>query len=223
MKIHALTALSLVLILGSAAYAQTETLTNTAIIEMVASGLSNDLIIRKIGTTNSRFELSAAALIELKKAAVPDSVISAMIDRQELIPPNSNADNTPAFSESGTTPNRFSGSVGPGSSRREMLDSARSIAFVKSSIQPSRQALEKELMKMSAFAGLGLTITRYKETADVYVEIGYVSLSWITHRYVFRIYDRRSGTVLAAGESTSWGSLPKNLARSITTCLNSIG
>ncbi|MCC6330255.1 MAG: hypothetical protein IT174_17235 [Acidobacteria bacterium] len=222
MRVFALTALNLILMLGSVAYTQTETLTNAAVIEMVEAGLSNDLIIRKIGTANSKFGLTAAALIELKRASVPDPVITAMIDRQELIPPNSNADNTPAFSESGTTPNTFGGSVGPGTSGKEMLASARSIAFVKSSLQPSRQALEKELMKMPGFTRLGLAITRYKETADVYVEIGYVSLSWISHRYVYRIYDRRSGTVLAAGETTSWGSLAKNLARNITKSLNSI-
>jgi len=40
-------------------------------------------------------------------------------------------------------------------------------------------------------------------------------MSWITHRYVYRIYDRRSGAVIAAGETTSWGSLAENLARHI--------
>jgi hypothetical protein len=94
---------------------------------------------------------------------------------------------------------------------------------VKSSAHPSRQALEKELMKRADFNRLDLTITRYKETADLYVEIGYVSLSWITHRYVYRIYDRRSGTVLAAGETTSWGSLAENLARNIVKSLSTIG
>ena len=61
-----------------------------------------------------------------------------------------------------------------------------------------------------------LTLVRYKEEADLYVEIGFVPLSVITHRYVFRVYDRRSGTVICAGETTSWGSLAKNLAREIT-------
>jgi hypothetical protein len=82
-------------------------------------------------------------------------------------------------------------------------------------LQPSRQALEKELIKRPDFQKLNLTILRYKDQADLFVDIGYVSGSWLTHRYVFRIYDRRSGAVIVAGETTSWGSLAGNLARHI--------
>ncbi|HCA57340.1 MAG TPA: hypothetical protein DEP46_05060, partial [Blastocatellia bacterium] len=92
---------------------------------------------------------------------------------------------------------------------------ARTIAFKKSSAHPSRQNLEKALLKNKDFTRLNLTILRYKEEADLFVEIGYVSGSWLTHRYVYRIFDRRSGAVLAAGETTSWGSLADNLARHI--------
>jgi hypothetical protein len=198
---------------------QSETLTNSDIVEMVSVGLSQEVVLRKIGTANSKFDVSAAALIELKKAQVPDSIITAMIDRQEILPPNSNTDNTPAYSESGTTPNTFTRSNGPALGKKEVIATAKTIALEKSSLHPSRQALEKELMKRPEFARLNLMITRYKDTADLYVEIGYVSLSWITHRYVYRIYDRRSGTVLAAGETTSWGSLAENLARNIATSL----
>ena len=82
--------------------------------------------------------------------------------------------------------------------------------------------MEKELLKRQDFRETKLTITRYKDDADLYVEIGYVSLSWVTHRYVYRIYDRRTGTVLAAGETTSWGSLAGNLARHIGKSLKSL-
>lgn len=216
--------LKLVAVLGLAAGAvgQTETLTNTDIVEMVRAGLSQEVLLRKIGTANSRFDVSAAALIQLKKMDVPNEVISAMIDRQDIIPPNSRIDGTPAFSESGTTPNTFGGSNQPTLGKKEIVATARTIALAKSSAHPSRQALEKELMKHPEFGRLNLTITRYKDTADLYVEIGYVSLSWITHRYVYRIYDRRSGTVLAAGETTSWGSLAENLARNIAKSLAAI-
>lgn len=207
----------------SRVFGQAETLANSDIVGMVRAGLSQEVVLRKIGTANSKFDVSAAALIELKKAQVPDEVIAAMIDRQELLPPNSRIDNTPAFSESGTTPNPFTASEGASRSKKEMIASARTIAFAKSSAHPSRQALEKELMKRPEFAERGLTITRYKDTTDLYVEIGYVSLSWITHRYVYRIYDRRSGAVLAAGETTSWGSLAGNLARNIAKSLSEIG
>lgn len=67
-----------------------------------------------------------------------------------------------------------------------------------------------------------IAIDRYKDNADLYVEIGFISGSWITHRYVFRVYDRRTGAVIAAGETASWGSLAENLARHIAKSLNKI-
>lgn len=211
--------LALLLIFAISAFAQTETLTNTDVIEMTNAGLSAEIIVKKLNTVNTKFDVSAAGLIELKKANVADDVIELMIDRQEIKPPNSQVDNTPAFSESGTTPNAFVSPTSIPAPRKEILASARTIAFVKSSLQPSRQALEKELLKRKDFQSLNLTIERYKDAADLYVEIGYVSLSWITHRYVYRVYDRRSGAVLAAGETTSWGSLAENLAQHIAKSL----
>jgi hypothetical protein len=97
----------------------------------------------------------------------------------------------------------------------EALKSARTVAIEKSSIHPSRQALEKELLKRSEWKGLNLNIVRQRSGSDLYIEIGRVPLSWVTHRYVFRVYDTRSGTVIAAGETTSWGSLAENMAREI--------
>jgi hypothetical protein len=41
-------------------------------------------------------------------------------------------------------------------------------------------------------------------------------LRYLTHRYDFKIYDRKSGTVVAAGETTSYGNLVENLARHIS-------
>ena len=66
---------------------------------------------------------------------------------------------------------------------------------------------------------LNLTIQRYKNSADLFVDIGFVSGSVLTHRYVYRVYDRRSGAVITAGETTSWGSLAENLARHIAKSL----
>ncbi len=76
--------------------------------------------------------------------------------------------------------------------------------------------MEKELLKRREWQKLNLNIVRYKEGADLHVEIGFVPLSVITHRYVFRVFDSKSGTVIAAGETTSWGSLAENLAREIS-------
>jgi hypothetical protein len=93
---------------------------------------------------------------------------------------------------------------------------------VKSSLNPSRQALEKALLKRADWRKYDLTIVRYKDQADIYIEIGRIPLSWLTHRYVFRVFDRRSGAIITAGETTSWGSLAENLAREITQKLASV-
>lgn len=208
---------SLILLVSPSVFAQNETIGNKTVIDMSRSGLPVEIILKKIALSRAAFDISTAALIELKTAGVSDEVIAAMMARAEI-------EETPAsgrtlvagaagevtFSESGPTSPR---------SRTELLTAAKTIAFGKSSLQPSRQALEKELLKRKDFQQMNLTILRYKEEADLFVDIGFVSGSWITHRYVYRVYDRRSGAVIAAGETTSWGSLAGNLARHIAKSL----
>lgn len=203
-------------------FAQPETLTNADVVDMAGSGLSLEIVLRKIRTSNTKFDVSASGLIGLKKANIPDDVITAMIDRQEILPPNEKSGSVPAYSESGTTPNTFVSTPDAPPGKKDLLATAKTIAFEQSSIQPSRQALEKEMLKRPEFKSLNLTIMRYKDSADLYVEIGFVHGSLITHRYTYRIYDRRSGAVLAAGETTSWGSLAENLARNIAKSLAAI-
>jgi hypothetical protein len=207
---------------AATAFAQAETLTNNDIVEMTKAGLPAVIVAKKIRTSNTKFDITAAGLIELKKANVADEILTLMIERQEIVPPNQPPDNTPAYSESGSTPNASATPSTVRSSTKEILASARTIAFAKSSTHPSRQALEKELLKRKDFQQLNLAIERYKDTADLYVEIGFVHGSLITHRYVYRVYDRRSGAVIAAGETTSWGSLAENLARNIARSLSAV-
>ena len=198
---------------------QTETLTNTSVVEMSRAGLPADIILKKIGSSRSTFDVSAQGMIELKKAGVDDSIIAFMMEEHETA--------TPAAKEAGNENVRlvkaalpYSESTAPSiKSNQEALASAKTIAFKKSSLQPSRQALEKELMKRKDFQSMNISILRYKEQADLFVEIGYVSGSWLSHRYVYRVFDRHSGTVVAAGETTSWGSLAENLARHIAKSL----
>jgi hypothetical protein len=230
-KIHLLI---FILIFSFAAFAQTETLTNLQIIEMSKAGLAAEIVLKKIESSRVDFNVSTDALIALKKSGVADEIISAMLEKAEAnkkysTPTNTAiSSNTAAYSDS--TPAAILSEIKPAQiqpsgkilSPKEALLSAQTIAFAKSSLQPSRQALEKELFKRKDFQALNLTIERYKESADLYVEIGYVSLSWLTHRYVYRIYDRRSGAVMAAGETTSWGSLAENLARHISKSLTQI-
>jgi len=219
-----ISAVLFLLIFASIALAQSETLTNTDVVEMTRAGLGAPIIVQKISSTDANFDISAKALIELKKAGVTDEVIQAVIEKNRATPVNVASGQTQIYSESQPTPNAEKRNLteNVAVTPAEALRTAKTIALVKSSLQPSRQALEKELMKRTDWKKLDLTLVRYKEAADLYVEIGYVSLSWITHRYVFRVYDRRSGAVIVAGETTSWGSLAENLAREISKKLNAI-
>lgn len=204
-----------------AAFGQSETLTNDEVILMTKAGLSRDLIVRKISDSKSNFDVTAQALIELKKSGVSDEAIALMLERQ-----NANLEMSASEAKiklaavSNLISNEASAHVVLDS--KEALRSAKTIAIEKSSINPSRQALEKELLKRKDWSGLNLNIVRYKTDADLYVEIGFVPLSIVTHRYVFRIYDRKSGTIVAAGETTSWGSLAENLARHISKELSAL-
>ena len=212
---HIFTILLLLFCFTFNAFSQSETLTNNEIILMTRAGLSKELIVRKINDSNGKYDTSAQALIDLKKSGVADEVIALMMEK---IP---NADSSIEKQEN---PVGFSDSVplinAPTShiilESKEALRSAKTIAIEKSSLHPSRQALEKELLKRKEWKDLNLNIVRYKESADLHIEIGRVPLSWISHRYVWRVFDTKSGTVIAAGETTSWGSLAKNLAREIS-------
>lgn len=199
-----------ILFAATAAAGQTEILTNAKIIEMTEVGLAPEIITLKIRASAVDFDISTDALIALKKAGVKDDVISAMVEKGRSIKKATRP--TAPLSEAPTPP----------PAARDALLNARTIAFQKSSLHPSRQALEKELLKRPDWRALNLTIEQYKDTADLYVDIGFVPLSLVTHRYVFRIYDRRSGAVIAAGETTSWGSLAENLARHIAKSLTAI-
>lgn len=210
--------LSLLILWPVLIFGQSEALTNEKVVEMVNVGLSADVVKRSIAVSNAKFDVSPTALIELKRARVPDDVITAMIDRFEALSITAPA---AGYSDSGSP--LTTGPEQPANlDKKQIITSARTIALGKSSAHPSRQALEKELMKRADFKAANLTIIRYKDTADLYVEIGRVPLSWLTHRYVYRIFDRRSGTVLAAGETTSWGSLAENLARHISKSLTNV-
>ena len=56
-----------------------EVLTNDTIIQMVRGGLPERVVIAKIQSTATRFDVRAEALLALKKAGVPDKVLEAMI------------------------------------------------------------------------------------------------------------------------------------------------
>jgi hypothetical protein len=212
--------LTLVFLTAFPVFAQSETVDNKAVVEMTRAGLSPEIILKKIAASAITFDVSTSGLIQLKTEGVDDNIIAAMMERNELISASSREGDAALtnglaaasinYSESGREPT---------ATKKDAVFGAKTIAFTKSSLQPARQALEKELMKRKDFQQLNLTILRYKEHADLFVDIGFVAGSWITHRYVYRIYDRRSGAVICAGETTSWGSLAENLARHIAKSL----
>ena len=62
---------------GGFAVAQ-EVLTNETVVNMVRGGLPATVIVQKIRSSQRKFDTSTEALIQLKAAGVPDSVIEAM-------------------------------------------------------------------------------------------------------------------------------------------------
>src|SRR5688572_31781706 len=74
--------------------AQTQVLTNKDVVDMMKAGLTADIIVAKIKSSETNFDTSPAALAELKAANVPDSVMLAMVK-----PAPASAVATPADSE----------------------------------------------------------------------------------------------------------------------------
>jgi hypothetical protein len=63
---------------GATSIAQ-EVLTNDSVIQMVKAGLPEAVVIAKIKSTSSKFDLKTDSLVSLKKAGVTDKVLEAMV------------------------------------------------------------------------------------------------------------------------------------------------
>jgi len=204
----------------------TEILSNADIVLMAKSGLAKAIIIRKIEESNGDFDVSVKGLVDLKNAGVDEEIIEMMMERAGGIRGKTSVTTkTQTTAENVSTTETISIEKKPLANvgdPQEILRAAKTVAIEKSSLHPSRQALEKELLKREDWQKLNLNIVRYRDGADLRVEIGRVPLSIVTHRYVFRVYDNRSGTIIVAGETTSWGSLAKNLAKHITAKLSGV-
>ena len=70
----------LVLTVGTAVYAQDETMTNDEVISLAKAGLNPSLIVSKIRTSKSSFDLSTDGLIKLKQAGISDEIVTAMLE-----------------------------------------------------------------------------------------------------------------------------------------------
>jgi len=67
---------------GTATAVQTkeEVLTNASVINLFSKGLSSKIIVSKIKTSRTNFNVSTDSLIKLKEHSIPDDIINAMID-----------------------------------------------------------------------------------------------------------------------------------------------
>lgn len=64
--------------------AKTEILTNKGVIELSKAGFGKDMILSKIESSTCKFDVTTAALIELKKQGVSEDVVKAIMDRSSV-------------------------------------------------------------------------------------------------------------------------------------------
>jgi len=93
--------LGLLLGLSSAAYAQ-ETMTNDEVISLTKAGLANSVIIGKIRTSKTNFDMSTDALIRLKQSGVGDDVVTAMLEAKSGV--STQAPSGPSSTTTGAAP-----------------------------------------------------------------------------------------------------------------------
>jgi hypothetical protein len=79
-SIFAAVFMTLLCFLSSAAMAQDVPMTNDEVILLAKAGLANSIIIGKIRTSKSTFDLSTDSLIKLKQAGVHDDIVAAMLE-----------------------------------------------------------------------------------------------------------------------------------------------
>lgn len=68
-----------------------ETLNNESILTLVRAGVGEDAIVAKIKSTSGQYQTSVQDLVRLKKANVPNRVITAMIDISAIKPSERNS------------------------------------------------------------------------------------------------------------------------------------
>ncbi|MBC7795755.1 MAG: hypothetical protein H7Z37_02655 [Pyrinomonadaceae bacterium] len=194
--------------------AQTETLTNAEIITLSNAKIGKAVLLLKIKTSNTNFDVTAKEIIKLKTADVDDDVILAMLaasnDSEKLATKNVESTNVgkTKISEVAPKPQRAVEYKTPS----ELLRDAKTIFFKKTSNYPSLQDLESSLLKNSRsqrWQRFNLTITRYEADADLILQI---SNEFLTH-YNFRVVDVKTGRVITASGVTSLGgALSGNVA-----------
>lgn len=72
-------AIAVMCVLSGAVSAQDETMTNSEVISLTKAGLAPSIIVGKIRTSKTNFDLSTDSLIKLKQAGVSDDIVGAML------------------------------------------------------------------------------------------------------------------------------------------------
>ena len=224
----------LILPIISAVNAQTENLTNADVIALTKVGVSKEIILQKLKTSAGNYDLSVNSLIELKKAGVDDEIVAWLMTNgatrrerisTETLPAQATNDSTPPENPANYSESQpRSVAYNPDKTLTPLLalKAAKTVGIRKSTLNPSRQSLEAQLLKQETWRKFGFNLTEQTDNADLIIDIGFVPLSLVSHRYTFRIYDNRSGIVIAAGVTTSWGDLATNLAKKITLKLGEV-
>lgn len=79
-KVVSILLFSLLLCFSAATVFAQDEMTNDEVISLTKAGLSGSIIVGKIKTTKTNFDLSTDALIKLKQAGVGDDVVAAMLE-----------------------------------------------------------------------------------------------------------------------------------------------
>lgn len=96
-----LLAVSFCLATAGSAFAQNETMTNEEVITLAKAGLNQSIIIDKIKTTKTNFDLSTDGLIKLKQAGVSDAIVTAMLEAKSGKQSSGNGSTTPVSNNGG--------------------------------------------------------------------------------------------------------------------------
>lgn len=146
------------------AMAQQETLTNASVIAMVNAGLSQEIILAKIQSTSTNFDLTASGLVGLRRSNVPDTVIRFMLDVSRPKPQAGLTSKTyPSFA---AALKALDGSVAIGeiSSHdpyRNLNDQSGSYPNAAADVAyDQRRAIERERLKVARYGSYGRSYGR---------------------------------------------------------------
>src|SRR6478609_2587858 len=92
------------LISFTAVTAQDEVMTNEEVISLSKAGLSPSIIVGKIRSGQTNFDLSTDSLIKLKQAGVSDDIVTAMLEAKSGRSTSSATGNTMAGGEDPNNP-----------------------------------------------------------------------------------------------------------------------